>query len=141
MEFFNKLRADFPKEAYSIDSSRGFNLTSLKAQYIKERLNEVFSIWCWNFEEKFQDIGNGVMCFGKLYVSYTNKEKEKVDREVTACGFSEKKRNMGDTYKGASTDALSKAASFIGIGNEVFKGNINLNTVIEKKKGTAVGTN
>ena len=36
------LRAPFPAEALSSDTSRGFELTSIKAAYVIERLNEVF---------------------------------------------------------------------------------------------------
>jgi hypothetical protein len=37
------LRAPFPPEALSTHTSRGFELTSIKAAYVIERLNEVFS--------------------------------------------------------------------------------------------------
>ena len=43
---------------------------------------------------------------------------------VDAIGFSENKKNIGDAYKGARTDALSKAASYLGLGNDMFKGMI-----------------
>ena len=36
------LRAPFPAEALSADTSRGFELTSIKAAYVVERLNQVF---------------------------------------------------------------------------------------------------
>ena len=36
------LRASFPAEALSADNSRGFELTSIKAAFVVERLNEVF---------------------------------------------------------------------------------------------------
>jgi hypothetical protein len=36
------LRASFPAEALSADTSRGFELTSIKAAFVVERLNEVF---------------------------------------------------------------------------------------------------
>ena len=36
------LRAPFPAEALSADTSRGFELTSIKAAYVIERLNDVF---------------------------------------------------------------------------------------------------
>ena len=38
------LLADFPAEALSKDTSRGFELTSIKAMYVIERLNDVFGI-------------------------------------------------------------------------------------------------
>ncbi len=39
------LRASFPAEALSADTSRGFELTSIKAAYIIERLNDVFGTY------------------------------------------------------------------------------------------------
>ena len=36
------LKAPFPPESLSSDTSRGFELTSIKAAYVIERLNEVF---------------------------------------------------------------------------------------------------
>lgn len=132
-ELFHRLSEGFPKEAYSVDSSRGFNLTSLKAQYIKERLNTVFSVFGWEFEEAFKEVSGGIICHGELTVGIEeDKHDIHLERAVYATGYSAFKKNMGDAYKGASTDALSKASSFIGIGNEVFKGNVNLATISEK---------
>ena len=36
------IKAPFPSEALSSDTSRGFELTSIKAAFVIERLNEVF---------------------------------------------------------------------------------------------------
>jgi len=113
------LTEDFPDEALSTDSSRGFDLTSIKAQYIKERLNETFSIFGWGLDGSYESNDKGVMYHGKLTV-----EVGSDIRAVTAVGFSLHKKATGDTYKSAQTDCLSKCASFIGIGNEVFKGNV-----------------
>lgn len=38
------LIADFPAQAYSQDNSRGFPLTSVKAAYVFERLNQIFGL-------------------------------------------------------------------------------------------------
>ena len=155
-ETYKRLIADFPKEAYSKDGSRGFDLTSLKAQYGKERLNEVFGVFGWEFVEEFEktekniieiikpnkppvkiNVPEGVLCHGKLTI-----KKADTQRIIHATGWSQAKKNVGDSFKGASTDALSKACSFIGIGNEVFKGNVNLNTMqdVSYAKGSATNT-
>jgi len=126
---YQTLSENFQKEAYSKDNSRGFELTALKAQYIKERLNEVFGIFDWEFEENFKTESNFILCHGRLTVTF----KEQI-RHVYATGGSQLKKSLADAYKGAATDSLSKAASFIGIDNDVFKGNINLNTVSETVK-------
>ena len=41
-EQIQAIKAPFPPEALSADTSRGFELTSIKAAYVIERLNEVF---------------------------------------------------------------------------------------------------
>jgi hypothetical protein len=58
------LKAPFPPEALSSDTGRGFELTRIKAAYIIERLNQVFSPcgtgWCHAhspFEELHTDNG------------------------------------------------------------------------------------
>lgn len=115
------LTADFAQEALSIDSSRGFDLTSVKAQYVVERLNQVLGVLGWRFTGEYQEREDGgVLYFGKLYIMMEEGEPHVVE----GVGFSAKKKNVGDTYKGARTDALSKAASMIGVANEVFKGNV-----------------
>ena len=43
-EQIQALKAPFPEAALSADTSRGFELTSIKAAYVIERLNEVFGL-------------------------------------------------------------------------------------------------
>jgi hypothetical protein len=115
----------FSIDDYSIDKSRGFPLTSLKAQSIKQRLNEVFGIFGWCFKESFIEKPEGIICHGKLLVR--NPEDSTEIREVEAtggCEFKDKAQTLSDAYKSAATEALSKASSYIGIGNEMYKGNI-----------------
>jgi len=117
-EMYAKFIQPFPQEAYTCDSSRGFNLTSIKPQYIVERLNVVLGVNNWVFRSKEERIGEGVLCSGELLISNGAKQ---VGRE--SAGFAlVKKLRWGDAYKSAKTDALSKAASHFGIGNDVFKG-------------------
>ena len=118
---YEGLKAPFPKEALSTDSSRGFALTSIKAQYVTERLNEVCGVDGWSFTGEYKEVSGegGVLFFGVLTINDGFK-----GHQQEAVGFSAQKRNVGDAYKGAKTDALSKAASLFGLGNEVFKGNV-----------------
>lgn len=120
---YQQLSEAFPAEALSADTSRGFALTSIKAQYVVERLNNVFGIGGWrltgNYEATKDASGNetGVLFHGELVVRLGSKT-----HAVATVGYSDSKKNKGDQYKGAKTDALSKAASYLGVGNEVFKG-------------------
>lgn len=126
-ELYERLTADFPVEAYGVDKSRGFPLTTLQAQWIKERLNTVFGIFGWRFEENFVEKENGIICHGLLVVSYSsdgtdNNFKARAVQATGGCAFKEKGQTISDPYKSAATEALSKACSYIGIGNEMYKG-------------------
>lgn len=116
-EVYKELSKEFPSEAYTKDSSRGFDLTSLKAQYVVERLNEVLGVMNWTFGGQFKEVAGGVLYEGVLIVNIDGRENRQ-----TAPGFAAAKKNLGDTYKSAQTDSLCKCASKYGVGNSVFKG-------------------
>lgn len=135
--FYKRLTTPFPDEALSVDSSRGFNLTSVKAQYVVERMNETFGMDGWTFTGEYQKEDNGVLYFGELAVRvggetvvFTSDDGTQAEtyeplwHTVEGVGYSDNKRNIGDTYKSARTDALSKAASMLGVANDVFKGKV-----------------
>lgn len=122
-DIYSKLTKEFPKEAYSILYRKNAELTSIKAQYIVERLNEVFGLGGWRFDGEWKEVDDGVLFFGELSYVIEEGGENKVFTTGTIPGFSGTDvENRGDAYKGARTDALSKAASQIGVGNEVFKG-------------------
>jgi hypothetical protein len=134
-DIYNKLKADFPQEALKADISRGRGnpFTSVSAQYIVERLNEVLGIDGWSFTGDFEKTEEGVLFFGALGIRMSTVTPSAVMADgpgegrwhvVEGVGFSAHKRNVGDCFKSARTDALSKAASLLGIANEVFKGNV-----------------
>jgi len=145
------LEAPFPREAMSKDSSRGFDLTSIKAQWVVDRLNNVFGIFGWDFKPSFEQSANHVLCHGVLTVRQTistfqqetsdhplsSATQETFLREVAQTGSHEIRKNIGDAYKSASTDCLGKAASWLGIGNDVFKGNIDPRTLAPKANTSA----
>lgn len=121
-DIYKKLTEAFPDEALSVDNSRGFDLTSIKSQYVVERLNTVFGVSNWKADYVVQ-IHNDQQCIVKcvLIANFDNGEKM-----IQRCAFggSPIKKNPGDTIKSAMTDSLSKAASHMGIGNDVFKGKV-----------------
>ena len=123
-EIYKALAAPFPKEAYSKDTSRGFALTSLKAQYVRERLNEVLGIMNWTFGGEYKETEDGgVLFLGALIVNINGRQNK-----FFAPGYAAKKKNLGDSYKSANTDSLCKCASNIGVGNDAFKGNVDPET-------------
>lgn len=121
-EAYSSALSDFPTEAYSKDGSRGFDLTTLKAQYIVERLNEAFGVDGWQHTGTTENSGYEVIDGGVLYkgMLMISNGVSQISRE--AVGYSKMGKNPGDAYKGAKTDSLSKCASQVGIGNDMFKG-------------------
>lgn len=108
---------------------------------IIERLNVVFGLGKWSFKvEKIDRVDN--------------KEGSKKGDQVAVKGILDisdygiyieqfggnDNQDLGDAYKGAATDALTKIASYLGIGQEIYKGNGNkdiddvvLEALIEEK--------
>lgn len=117
-EMVKKIKEDFPSEAITQHPTKSF-LTSIKAQYVVERLNDVFGIGGWEANDKVvvateKDIVTKVtLSFGKWDLLPI---KQYGGASIKA------KSDLGDNYKSAKTDGLTKCASILGIGNAVFKG-------------------
>lgn len=121
-EMYDKLSAPFPSEAMTEDTSRGFALTSIKAQYIIERLNSVFGVDGWEAKPQvlFNDKETGCGVHVSLVARYPGLAP--IARHViSGC---KPKKDPGDLLKSAMTDAICKAASHLGVGNEVYKGKV-----------------
>lgn len=131
-----QLKKPFPKSAHSTDSSRGKKtpLTSIRAQWVVERLNDVFGIFGWSFHPEYETVGDFVLCHGVLVVSEYDGNEVVNQRKVEQTGGCDKflrpynkepyLKNAADVYKSAATDSLGKCASWLCIGNDVFKGNV-----------------
>lgn len=118
-EMRNALRADFPDEAYKQHDSKNF-LTTLKAMYIVERLNDVFGIGRWNLRHSVLSHEKGyVLMKGSLVIlDYDCHIPEQYGGHITE-GTNV---SLDDGYKSAITAILSKSASYLEIGIEMFKG-------------------
>lgn len=136
-ELLNKLKEPFPKNAMSTDSSRGFDLTSIKPQFIVERLNDVFGLFGWEFTPEYEVSERSVLCHGTLKVTKieSGNKTPRIEgvnyndtRTVKQTGGSIIRKSLPDAYKSASTDSLSKCASWLCIGNDVFKGDVDPRT-------------
>lgn len=124
---YKKLAEPFPPEAMTADKSRGFALTSIKAQYVRERLNEVMGVNGWESNTEVVNIDNEGNVAVKMSMTL-HFENRSVTR--SAFGGADKKakgQTFGDTFKSAETDALSKVSSNFGVGNDVFKGLVDAN--------------
>jgi hypothetical protein len=132
-ELYAMLTAPFPLHILKIDSSRGFDLTSIPAQYVIDRLNVVFGLFGWSMTGEYKDLGpDGVLYFGNLKV-VADIGGTRFEKVTSSVGYSTDKKNDADAYKSAKTSCLSKCASEIGIGDAVFKGEVNASEV---KKAT-----
>ena len=148
------IKAPFPVEALSSDTSRGFELTSIKAAYVIERLNEVFGPcgigWryvhspfeeCANngkteivtevaFQYRFPATNDCTGCDQVVWDAQSNDwafrnggSNHDWSEPILACGGKQAVRErITDARKSAVTDGLTKAASMIGVGHQVFKG-------------------
>ena len=105
-----------PAEAVTPHPTKTY-LSSIKAIYVTERLNEVFGTGAWRVEvEKVDQNAKMIVVKVKFSIPSYGIEYE--------CYGGNDNADLGDAYKGATTDALTKIGSWLGIGGEVFKGEV-----------------
>lgn len=117
-----QLNAPLPNEAVTQHPTKSY-LSSIKAIYVIERLNSVFGIGKWNYTQKvIEKLANGtvvvevdlfVPAYGIHLTSFGGNDNG---------GAESKNFDLGDAYKGAVTDAITKICSMLEIGIDVFKG-------------------
>lgn len=108
------LTRPLPAEAVTPHPTKTY-LSSIKSIYVTERLNEVFGVGAWRVETNKVDQSNKMVVVKvRLTIPAYG-----IDYE---CYGGNDNADLGDAYKGATTDALTKIASWLGIGQEVFKG-------------------
>lgn len=114
-EMVAKLTRPLPAEAITENKQKTF-LSSIKPIYITQRLNEVFGYGNWRTKVDVvteKDDGSTVV---------------KTTLEIPEYGVyleqfgGHQDRDLGDSYKSSATDALTKCASYLGIGLDVFMG-------------------
>lgn len=125
-----KLRKPLPDEAVSQHPTKTY-LSSIKAIYVIERLNEVFGIGSWKSKPFIVSEKDGMVVLRvEFSVPSYGIELESFGGNDNG-GQGSKNFDLGDAYKGAMTDAMTKIASFLEIGMDVFKG---------KQKGKGKGS-
>lgn len=120
-----KLRAPLPEEAIKPHPTKTY-LSSIKPIYVTERLNDVFGVGTWQIRtDKIERGENGTVvvktmlsipAYGIYYESFGGNDNG---------GEGSKNFDLGDAYKGAATDGLTKITSYMEIGIDVFKGKSN----------------
>ena len=114
-EQVKKLREPLPPEAIKAHPTKAY-LSTIKAIYVVERLNDVFGIGQWAIRgERVVEAGE------KMIVVEARFDAPEYGITLYAFGGNDNP-DRGDAYKGAVTDALTKIGSHLEIGMDVFKG-------------------
>lgn len=108
-----KLKGPLPAEAVSPNPLKP-GLSAIKVIYVVERLNDVFGLNGWRVDNEVVESGRMVVVRATLAIP-------KYGIAIEQFGGNDNP-DRGDAYKGACTDALSKCASYLGIGMDVYKG-------------------
>jgi hypothetical protein len=118
----SELYAPLPSEAIKPHPTKTF-LSTIKPIYVTDRLNEVFGIGGWQLKTEnilVNDNGtvvNKVIFIVPEYDIYYECFGGNDNGGQTSKGF-----DLGDAFKGATTDGLTKICSYLGIGIDVFRG-------------------
>jgi hypothetical protein len=130
-EMYEALKAPLPEGAVTKHPTKTY-LSSIKAIYVTERLNDVFGCGSWQIRaEKISENEKGMVVikttltipdYGIYYECFGGNDNG---------GEENKNFDLGDAYKGATTDGITKIGSYMGIGISVFKGKGNVAEVTE----------
>jgi len=117
----------------------GANHSAIKPAFIYERLNDVFGIDGWTFDSEIlkeipQANGKDIYVIAKVTLKCRIGESVVIRSQY---GGNCNQRDVGDSYKGAVTDALTKCASMIYIAQDVYKGEQNHNKKVYSGAGTS----
>lgn len=113
-EQIDLLNIPLPHEAVTPHPTKKF-LSSIKSIYVTERLNAVFGVGRWRIKTEIVENSD------KMIVIKTFFSVPEYGIEYECYGGNDNS-DRGDAFKGATTDAITKIGSWLGIGADVFKG-------------------
>lgn len=117
-ELKEALSKELPLEALQPIPGKPY-LTSIKGIYVTERFNEVFGVGGWRVKAEFVERKEDAVVVKVIF--------EVPEKNIYyECYGGNNNKDLGDAYKGATTDALTKIGSYLGVGLEVFKGKVSL---------------
>lgn len=117
-ELKEALSKELPLEALQPIPGKPY-LTSIKGIYVTERFNEVFGVGGWRVKVEFVERKEDAVVVKVIF--------EVTEKNIYyECYGGNNNKDLGDAYKGATTDALTKIGSYLGVGLEVFKGKVSL---------------
>lgn len=114
-EILALLKKPLPKEAIKQHPTKTY-LSTIKAIYVVERLNECFGIGGWIINNEV------VTKEAKWVVVKSTLTIPEYAIMIPDIFGGNDNADLGDAYKGACTDALTKIGSYLGIGMDVYKG-------------------
>lgn len=116
-EQLDLLNKPLPAEAMKQHPTKNY-LTTINAIYVTERLNEVFGVGSWKLRTEFVSATPS----GKTTMIVTKTIFEIPEYDIYfECYGGNDNADLGDAYKGSTTDALTKIGSYLGIGAHVWK--------------------
>lgn len=98
--------------------------SAVNPMFVIERLNDCFGESGWTADYKVAESNSKMVvveCLLRCWHPWVEPRPEKADIIRRAFGGNDN-ADRGDAYKGACTDALTKAASHLGIAHQVYKG-------------------
>ena len=108
------LKKPLPAEAVSTNEIRPY-LSSIKAIFVVERLNEVFGLGGWFINNEIVEQTENIVVKSTFHCP----EYGIIIPDIFGGNDNP---DRGDAYKGACTDALTKIGSYLYVGMDVFKG-------------------
>ena len=116
-EIVHQLRAPLPREASKQHPTKAY-LSTIKAIYVVERLNDVFGLGGWRVtNEVIENDPEKKMIIVKS--TFHAPEYGIIIPDIFGGNDND---DRGDAYKGACTDALTKIGSYLYVGMDIFKG-------------------
>lgn len=116
------LKMKLPDEAVKVHPTKAY-LSAIKPIYVTERLNEVFGVGKWRVQCEEIKTGEKGMIVVKVKLTIPEYDIEYESYGGNDNGGEDSKNfDLGDAYKGAVTDGITKICSWMGIGADVFKG-------------------
>ena len=125
-EMYSALKEPLPKEAVTQHPTKTY-LSSIKAIFVTERLNDVFGCGSWTIKTdciSCNEQTGFVVVKTTLEIPEYSVSYESYGGNNNG-GAGSKQFDLGDAYKGATTDGITKIGSYLGIGIDVFKGQQN----------------
>lgn len=135
----DKLKAPLPAEAIKAHPTKPY-LSTIKAIYVVERFNEVFGLGGWFIQNEIvvsepitKRTKEGKEYQAKSVVVKSTFLCEKYGIQIPDIFGGNDNDDLGDAYKGACTDALTKIGSYLYVGMDVYKGKGDKAPQIEQK--------